>query len=82
MNIGKKPNNNDHKSKMLKPSLWSLLAAKKTNHTLRYIIPMWWLHIDLIQLTVKKDILDIKLRDGHGPLTIEATTRRVKTMVM
>jgi hypothetical protein len=68
MNIGKNPTTMIT-SKILKPSLWSLLAVKTTNHTLRYIIHMWWLHIDLIQLTIKKDILDIKLRDGHGPLT-------------
>jgi hypothetical protein len=54
---------------MLKPSPRHLLeaikrAAKTTNHTLRNRIPMRWLHIDLTQLTIKKDILEIKMRDG------------------
>ena len=63
--------NSDHRRKTLKPSLISLLeaikrASKMINHTLNGI-PRRWLHIDLTQLTVKKDILDINLRDG--PLT-------------
>jgi hypothetical protein len=55
---------------VLKPSLMSLLKAikgamKVINHTLRDRIPRWWTHINiLMQLTIKKDILDIKLRDG------------------
>jgi hypothetical protein len=40
-------------------------AMKVTNHTLRDIIPKWWTHINILtQLTIKKGILHIKLRDG------------------
>jgi hypothetical protein len=36
-----------------------------TNHTLRDRIPRWWTHVNiLMQLTIKKDVLHIKLRDG------------------
>jgi hypothetical protein len=62
-----------HRGKMLKPSMISLLKAikgamKVTNHTLRNIIPRWWTHVNILtQLTIKKNILDIKLRDGPLP---------------
>jgi hypothetical protein len=54
---------------MLKSSLRSLLkaikrATKVTNHTLRDKVPSWWTHVNILtQLTIKKDILHIKLRD-------------------
>jgi hypothetical protein len=36
-----------------------------TNHALKDKIPRWWAHVNILtQLTVKKDILHIKLRDG------------------
>jgi hypothetical protein len=63
----------DHRDKALKPSSRSLLKAikgvtKVTNHTLRNRIPRWWTHVNLLmQLTIKKDILDINLRDGPLP---------------
>jgi hypothetical protein len=65
-----KTSSSDHRGKTLKPSARSLLNAikgvtKVTNHTLRDIIPGWWGHINILtQLTIKKDILHIKLRDG------------------
>jgi hypothetical protein len=58
---------------MLKPSSKSLLKAikgamKVTNHTLRDRILRWWMHINILtQLTIKKVILHIKLRDGPLP---------------
>jgi hypothetical protein len=63
----------DHRGKMLKPSPRSLLkaitrATKVTDHTLRDRIPKWWTHVNILtQLTIKKDILHIKLRDGPFP---------------
>jgi hypothetical protein len=72
----------DHRGKTLKPSPRSLLKAikgamKMTNHTLRDRIPRWWTHVNILtQLTIKKDILHIKLRDGL------ATTRRVRIVVI
>jgi hypothetical protein len=43
-------------------------AVKVTNHTLRDRIPRWWTHTNILtQLTIKKDILHIKLRDGPLP---------------
>jgi hypothetical protein len=63
----------DHRSQSLKPSSRSLLKAikgvtKVTNHTLRNRIPRWWTHVNILtQLTIKKDILDIKLRDVPLP---------------
>jgi hypothetical protein len=58
---------------MLKPSPRSLLkaikgATKVTNHNLRDRIPRWWTHVNILtQLTIKKGILHIKLRDGPLP---------------
>jgi hypothetical protein len=63
----------DHKGKTLKPSPRSLVkaikgATKVINHALRDRIPRWWTHVNiLMQLTIKKDILHIKLRDGLSP---------------
>jgi hypothetical protein len=73
MSAGKKPSSCDHRGKTLKPSLRSLLkaikgATKMTNHTLKDRIPRWWTHINILtQLTIKKGILHIKLRDGPVP---------------
>ena len=40
------------------------IATKTPDRAIRKKISMWWLHVDLLmQLTIKKDILDIKLRD-------------------
>jgi hypothetical protein len=70
MRAGEKTNSCDHRGKTLKPSLRSLLKAikgamKMTNHTLRDKIPKWWTHVNILtQLTIKKDILHIELRDG------------------
>jgi hypothetical protein len=70
MSASEKTNSCDHRGKTLKPSPRSLLKAikgetKVTNHTLRDKIPRWWTHVNvLMQLTIKKDILHIKLRDG------------------
>jgi hypothetical protein len=63
----------NYRGKTLKPSPISLLktikgATKVTNHTLRDRIPRWWMYVNiLMQLTIKKDILYIKLRDGPLP---------------
>jgi hypothetical protein len=60
----------NYKGKALKPSPMSLLknikgAMKVTNHTLRDRIPRWSMDINILtQLTIKKNILYIKLRDG------------------
>jgi hypothetical protein len=73
MSAGGKTSSSDHRGKTLKPSMRSLLKAIKgvmnvTNHTLRDIIPRWWAHVNiLMQLTIKKDILHIKLRDEPLP---------------
>ena len=40
------------------------IATKTSDCAIRKRISRWWLHVDLLmQLTIKKDILDIKLRD-------------------
>ena len=40
------------------------IATKTPDRAIRKKISRWWLHVDpLMQLTIKKDILDIKLRD-------------------
>jgi hypothetical protein len=73
MSTGGKPSSCDHRGKTLKPSLRSLLkaikgATKMTNHALRDRIPRWWTHVNILtQLTIKKDILHIKLRDRPAP---------------
>jgi hypothetical protein len=73
MSADGKTNSSDHRGKTLKPSVRSLLKAikgvmKVTNHTLRDIIPRWWEHVNiLMQLTIKKCILHIKLRDVPLP---------------
>jgi hypothetical protein len=70
MSAGGKTSSCDHRGKMLKPSLMSMLnaikgATKMTNHALRDRIPRWWTHVNILtQLTIKKCILHIKLRDG------------------
>jgi hypothetical protein len=72
MSVAGKTSSYDHIGKMLKPSPRSLLKAikgstKVTNHTLRNRIPRWWMHVNILtQLTIKKDILHIKL--SYGPL--------------
>jgi hypothetical protein len=43
-------------------------ATNVTNHTLMDRIPRWWVHVNIhTQLTIKKDILHIKLGDGPLP---------------
>ena len=42
-------------------------AMKATKHVVRSTIPRWWLHLSLLmQLTVKKDILNIQPRQTRG----------------
>jgi hypothetical protein len=59
----------EHRGKMLKSRPRSLLKAikgttKVTNYALRDIIPRWGTHVNILTwLTIKKDILHIKLRD-------------------
>jgi hypothetical protein len=71
--MAKKTTSSDHRGKTLKPSMRSLLkaikgATKVTNHTLRHRIPRWWVYVNILtQLTIKKCILHIKLRDGPLP---------------
>jgi hypothetical protein len=73
MSTGGKTSSCDHRGKTLKPNPRSLLktikgATKMTNHVLRDRIPRWWTHVNILtQLTIKKDILHIKLRDGPTP---------------
>jgi hypothetical protein len=73
MSAGEKTSSYDHRGKTLKPSPTRLLkaikgATKVTNHTLMNKIPRLWTHVDILtQLTIKKDILHIKLRDGPLP---------------
>jgi hypothetical protein len=43
-------------------------VTKVTNHALRDRILRWWTHVNMLtQLTIKKDNLHIKLRDGSSP---------------
>jgi hypothetical protein len=43
-------------------------VTKITNHTLRDRILTWWTHVNILtHLTIKKDILHIKLRDEPLP---------------
>jgi hypothetical protein len=69
MSAGGKTSSCEHRGKTLKSSWRSLLkaikgATKVTNHTLRDRIPRWWTHVNILtQLTIKKYILHIKLRD-------------------
>jgi hypothetical protein len=73
MSAGEKTSSSDHSGKTLKPSARSLPKAikgamKVTNHTLRDRIPRWWVHVNiLMELTIMKYILHIKLRDGPLP---------------
>jgi hypothetical protein len=73
MSVGRKTSSCDHRGKTLKSRPRSLLKAikgvtKLTNHTLRDRIPRWWMHVNILtQLTIKKDILHIKLR--HRPFS-------------
>jgi hypothetical protein len=63
MSTGEKTSGSDHKGKTLKPNARSLL--KVTKHTLRDRIPRWWAHVNILtQLTIKKDVFHVKLRDG------------------
>jgi hypothetical protein len=68
MSTGRETSNSDHRSKLLKPCMRGLLKAveRATKTAYRAIcnrIPRWWLHINLLtQLTIKKDILNIKIR--------------------
>jgi hypothetical protein len=86
MSTGEKISSCDHRGKTLKPSSRSLLkaikgATKVTNHALRDRILRWWTHVNILkQLTIKKGILHIKLRDG--PSQTEATTRKVRIVVI
>jgi hypothetical protein len=70
MSASRKASCYDYRGKVLKPSSRDLLRAIKrvtnvTNHTLRNRIPKWWMHVNILtQLTIKKNVLDIKLRDG------------------
>jgi hypothetical protein len=67
------PSSSDNRGEALKPSTRGLLEAIKrttetTNVTIRNRVVRRWVHVDLLmQLTVKKSILHVKLRDG--PLT-------------
>jgi hypothetical protein len=85
ISTGGKTSSSDHRGKTLKPSARSLLkaikgATKVTNHTLRDRILGWWAHVNILtQLTIKKNILHIKLRDG--PL-LNTTARRVWIVVI
>jgi hypothetical protein len=80
----------------LKPSPRSLLKAIKgatnvTNHALRDRIPRWWMHVNILtQLTIKKGILHIKLRDrpslniSHGKKSVNSShmSNRSKSLII
>jgi hypothetical protein len=65
-----KSSSNDNRGEALKPSMRSLFetierTAETTDMALRNIVAKRWVHVDLLmQLTVKKIILHVKLRDG------------------
>jgi hypothetical protein len=96
MSAGRKTSNRDHRGKTLKPRLRSLFkaikgATKVTNHTLRDRIPRWWMHVNILtQLTIKKVILHIKLRDGpllnisHGKESVNSghMSNRSKSLII
>jgi hypothetical protein len=73
MSAGGKTSSCDHRGKTLKPSPRSLLKAikgvtKVANYALMDIIHRWWTHVNILtQLTIKKSILHIKLRDEPSP---------------
>jgi hypothetical protein len=73
MSVGRKTSRCEHRGKTLKLSPRSMLKAikgmmKVTNYTLRDRIPRWWTPVNILtQLTIKKGILHIKLRDGPLP---------------
>jgi hypothetical protein len=73
MSASRKTSSGDHRSKTLKPSTRSLLkvikgATKVTKHTLRVRMPRRWVHVNILtQLTIKKCILHIRLRDRPLP---------------
>jgi hypothetical protein len=60
----------DNRGEALKPSMRGLLEAiermrEMTNMAIENRVARWWVHVDLLmQLTVKKIILHIKLRDS------------------
>jgi hypothetical protein len=96
MSAGEKTSSCDHRGKTLKPSPRSLLkaikgATKVTNHTLRDRIPRWWTHVNILtQLTIKKAILHIKLRDepslnrNHEKKSVNSshTSNRSKSLII
>jgi hypothetical protein len=96
MSAAKKTSSCDHRGKTLKSSLRSLLKAIKgammmKNHALRDRIPRWWTHVNiLMQLTIKKCILHIKLRDGpalnrsHGKKSVNSghMSNRSKSLII
>ena len=69
MITGQETSGSYHRGEALKSGARGLFktiegAAKPTYHTIRSIVPRWWLHINLLtQLAIEKSILDIKLRD-------------------
>ena len=69
VSTSRKTSGNDYRKKALNPNPRGLLKAIKramemTKHALRSIIPCQWVHVDLLtQLTIKKDVLDLKLED-------------------
>jgi hypothetical protein len=73
MSTDRKNRSCDDTGKTLKPCPRSLLkaikgAVKVTNHTLRDRILRWWTDVNILtQLTIKKVILHIKLRDRPLP---------------
>jgi hypothetical protein len=96
MSADRKTSRCDHRGKTLKPSPRSLLkdikgAMKVTNHALRDRIPRWWTHVNILtQLTIKKCILHIKLRDGpslnrsHGKKSVNSShmSNRSKSLII
>jgi hypothetical protein len=96
MSADRKTSSCDHRAKTLKSSPRSRIMAikgamKVTNHTLRDRIPMWWTHVNILtQLTIKKDILHIKLRDeplpnrSHGKKSVNSghMSNRSKSLII
>jgi hypothetical protein len=88
MSAGGENGNSHHRGKALKPGARGLFQAIKrapetANHAIRNRVPWRRLHVDLLmQLTIEKCVLNIKLR--HTPVAnkLKATARRVRTVVI
>jgi hypothetical protein len=69
MVVGREDNDSHHGDKTLKPDMGGLFMvidrAPKTTDRQKKQTTLWWLHIHLTSLTIKKITLNIKLRDNN-----------------